>query len=78
MEQSDLDLLQTVPPYHIQAVVKARHVQSSLKQEGVSASGTLSAINTPNMLEIAQALFNPSSIHAALSDLNGLEKIILR
>jgi len=78
MEQSDLDLLQTVPPYHMQAVVKARHVQSFLQQEGVSASGTLSATNAPNMLEIAQVLFNPSSIRAALSDLNGLEKIILR
>jgi hypothetical protein len=77
MEQSDLDLLQTVPPYHLQAVVKARQAQSSSQQNGGSASGTLSSANSTNIIEIAQALFDPPSIRTALGDLNGLERIIL-
>ncbi len=81
MEQSDLDLLQTVPPYHLQAVVKARHVQLSPKvQSSASSSETPSSAspNSLNTIEIAQSLFEPTSIQEALASLNDLEKIILR
>jgi hypothetical protein len=84
MEQSDPDvgLLQTVPLYHVQAMVKVRHVPLSLKtQNSVSpsnalASSSLSA-STSNE-EIARYLFDPASIRQALTELGELEKLILR
>jgi hypothetical protein len=81
MEQSDLDLLQTVPPYHLQVVAKARHVQPLPKTPGgSSSSGTPSTIssNPLNTIEIAQSIFDAASIQEALPALNEIEKIILR
>ena len=80
MEQSDLDLLQTMPPYHLQAVIKARHVQSppKVQSSGSSSETPSSASSSPlNTIEIAQSLFDPISIQEALGSLNDLEKIIL-
>ena len=81
MEQSDLDLLQTVPPYHLQAVVKARHIQPFPKVQNSDSSSSTpspSPSNSLNTIEIAQSLFDPTSIQEALVSLNDLEKIILR
>jgi Helicase conserved C-terminal domain len=81
MEQSDIDLLQTVPPYHLQVVAKARHVQPLSKTPGnASSSGTPSAISSGslNTIEIAQSIFDSVSIQEALVSLNDIEKIILR
>ena len=81
MEQSDLDLLQTVPPYHLQAVVKARHVQLSPKTR---SSGSLPdtpsspSSNSLNVIEIAQSIFDPTSIQEALASLSDIEKVIVR
>src|SRR6184192_3521335 len=63
MEQSDIELLQTVPPYHLQALVKLRRMPSS-----PSAA----------LPEIAKYLFAPAAIIAAIKSLNDTEVTILR
>ncbi|HEY7419491.1 MAG TPA: hypothetical protein VH593_30195 [Ktedonobacteraceae bacterium] len=74
MEQSDLDLLQAVPPYHVQSIVKARHVSSTKKaSKSESLSGTTVALD-----EIASALFTPTSIHETLATLDDPEARLLR
>jgi len=81
MEQSDLDLLQLVPPYHLQAVIKARHVLMATKtQSNEPLPGASASSSSPSSLsntEIAQRLFDPSSIRLAISDLGEIERLIL-
>lgn len=72
MEQSDLYLLQNAPPYHVQAVVKARRLPYAFK--GASLSNELS----PEALtEIAQYLFDPAACREVIRGLSELEKVIL-
>ncbi len=81
MEQSDLDLLQTVPHYHLQAVVKARRIQpaSNTPNSSSSSSTPSPASSTPTtIMEIAQLLFDPTSLEKTLVDLNEIEKMVLR
>jgi len=73
MEQSDLYLLQNVPPYHLQALVKARRLPYSFKGQKNSALPDSSAITT----EIAQDLFDPILCRDVLRGLGKLEKSIL-
>ena len=73
MEQSDLYLLQTAPPYHLQALVKARRLPNSFKGQGGNALTEPSLIIT----EIAQHLFDPSSCRDTLRSLNEVEKSTL-
>ena len=83
MDQNDLDLLQTVPPYHLQTVAKTRHVPLSalalntLSDAGPS-SGVLASSSPTLVLEVAQYLLNTSSIREVLQDLDELETAILR
>lgn len=72
--QGDLDLLQTVPPYHLQSLAKLRRMPSSPKGQGASTSALSSTATVP---EIAQYLFNPSTIYEALRGLNDTEALIL-
>ena len=67
MEASDLYLLQNVPPYHLQAVAKARHLPQAQK----------SSLDTVNPAEIGEALFDPDACRAAIRDLGELETRIL-
>jgi hypothetical protein len=74
MEQSDLDLLQTIPAYHLQSLIKARRLPLSSKDLGLS-----SAIASPSAIaEIAQHLFLPSSIQEAIRGLSDVELLLLR
>ena len=74
MEQSDLYLLQNVPPYHLQALVKTRRLSFPLKgQQGESSTDPAST--TP---EVAQHIFEPMAIREALQGLNEIEAVILR
>lgn len=81
MEQSDLELLRTIPTYHLQSVIKARRVPVSLRIQageqtsGASLSSDSSSVNT---LEIAQHLLAPSSLAATLQSLEELDTAILR
>jgi Helicase conserved C-terminal domain len=74
MEQSDLYLLQTVPPYHLQALVKARHLAYSFKGQNINAPSDPARTTA----EIAQLLFNPGSCRDAIGSLNEMEQLILR
>jgi hypothetical protein len=73
MEQSDLYLLQNVPPYHLQALVKTRRLSFPLKGQN-SESNT----DPASIPEIAQHLFEPITIREALQSLNEEEALILR
>ncbi len=70
MEQSDIDLLYTVPPYHLQALAKLR------RPKGQSANIPLlsPSITIP---EIAEHLFHLSTINEAIRSLNDTESLIL-
>jgi hypothetical protein len=73
MNVRDLYLLQNVPPYHLQALVKARRLPYSFKGQKSSALPDSSATTT----EIAQHLFDPISCRDALRGLGEMEKSIL-
>ncbi len=85
MEQHDLDLLHTVPSYHLQSLVKLRRVPLAPKGQNVAISTTsvtptnaASSASTITIPEIAQHLFNPSTIKEAIGSLNDTEGLILR
>ena len=75
MEQSDLDLLQTVPSYHLQSLAKARRLPLSAKGQNSSPSPLSSS---PTLVEVGQHLFNPAVISEAMLSLNDTEGLILR
>jgi hypothetical protein len=75
MEQSDLSLLQTVPPYHLQALVKARRLPYSFKGQQINKLPDPSSMT---ITDIAQFLFDPPSCSDALRGLAEMEKSVLR
>ena len=77
MEQSDLDLLHTVPPYHLQSLVKLRHMPIASKgQDSVTPAKT--SVSTTTIPDIARYLFEHASIHEAIRGLHETEGLILR
>ncbi|HET8846568.1 MAG TPA: helicase-associated domain-containing protein [Ktedonobacteraceae bacterium] len=74
MEQGDLYLLQTVPPYHLQAIVKAR---SSLQNVIRKSDGLTDAALT-KLPEMADLLFDRSTCRELLRTLNNPETSVLR
>jgi hypothetical protein len=70
MEQSDIDLLYTVPPYHLQSLAKLR------RPKGQSGNTPLLSSSSP-IPEIAEYLFHPSTINEAMRSLNDTESLIL-
>ncbi len=74
MEQSDLSLLQTVPPYHLQALVKTRRLPYSLKGLHIN---DLPDPSSMTITDIAQFLFDPPSCSDALRGLSEMERSIL-
>jgi hypothetical protein len=74
MDQNDLLLLQNVPPYHLQAIVKARRLPVSLQGQNINKPPDLSSMTVP---EIAQYLFDPTSCSDTLSGLTEMERSIL-
>jgi hypothetical protein len=75
MEQSDFDLLLTAPPYHLQTLLKARHIDIEQDESRTDPSSSSAPEITP---EIAQSLFDPAAIDEALRDLDQVERAILR
>ena len=83
MDQNDLDLLQTVPPYYLQTVAKMRHMPLSSSalnalSGAASSSNALTSSSPTLVLEVAQYLLNTTSIREVLQDLGELETLILR
>ncbi|GHO87942.1 helicase-associated domain-containing protein [Dictyobacter formicarum] len=77
MDQNDLELLQTVPLYHLQAVLKARQIAAA--PHVFSAPSDLSATaSTPVVLEVAHYLLDATSLGDLLQELNELEILLLR
>src|SRR6266480_2790125 len=74
MNQNDLLLLQTAPPYHLQAIVKARRLPVSVKGQHVNKPNDPASMT---ITEIAQYLFDPTSCIDTLSGLAEMEKSIL-
>lgn len=71
MDQSDVYLLQHVPPYHVQAILRARHVTDLLK-------GQISTELSPaRVAELAEYLFDPLTCREVIEGLNEVEKLIL-
>jgi XPB/Ssl2-like helicase family protein len=70
MEQSDIDLLYTVPPYHLQALAKL------LRPRGQSSNIPPPSAST-SVPEIVEHLFHPSTINEAIRSLNDTERLIL-
>lgn len=71
MERSDLYLLQLVPPYHLQALLKTRHMRS----QPAEPPPDLSSLELP---AIAEFLFDPAACREVIRDLGETESIILR
>jgi len=79
MEQGDFDLLQTLPPYHLQAVIKARGI-SVASQTLYTASSPDTAANPPSasLTDVAHALFAEDALREVLANLGELEMSIMR
>ncbi len=75
MNQNDLSLLQAVPPYHLQAIIKARRLPVAVHGQNINKQIDPSSMT---IREIAQYLFDPTSCIEALSGLTEMEKSILR
>ena len=75
MNQNDLTLLQTVPPYHLQAIVKTRRLPVSVPGQAINKQFDPSSMP---MLEFAQYMFDEASCDDALSSLTVMEKAILQ
>jgi hypothetical protein len=81
MDQNDLELLQIVPWYHLQAVIKSRHISPSVLNlnEGLLAGSGMFASYPPGALEeLARSLFNPDALNEIVTHLEGLPALILR
>src|SRR5205809_7556202 len=76
MEQIDLDLLHTVPPYHLQSLVKLRHMPIASKGQN-SATPAKTSVSAATIPDIARYLFEPASIHESVRSLNYIEGLIL-
>ncbi len=74
MEQSDLELLQTAPSYHLQTLIKTRRLPVAAQELDMSSTVLASAASTA----IGEHLFAPEAIADALSDASELEQRILR
>jgi hypothetical protein len=86
MEQSDLDLLLAVPPYHLQSLVKLRRLPVTSRGQNTGVSGASGASGasattspaTTTIPEIAQHLFEAAPISEAIRSLNESERLVLR
>lgn len=63
MQQIDIELLHTVPPYHLQSLVKLRRMPSS---------------SVPTVTDVAQYLFEATTVTEAIRSLSDTETAILR
>ena len=81
MDQSDLELLQIAPSYHLQAVLKSRHIPLSvlnLNDAVLLGSGMFTSYPPDALQELARALFNPDALNEVLMKLGDLPTLILR
>jgi Helicase conserved C-terminal domain len=79
IEQIDKDILQTAPSYHLQAVIKARQIPMGMKLQniGPATNSAAMAALSQSVAELAEYLFAPDAIVAALGELGTLERLML-
>lgn len=80
MDQSDLDLLQIAPSYHLQAVIKSRHIPLSalnLNEGSLLGVGVFS-YPLAVLQELARPLFDPDALKEILTNLEQVPALILR
>src|SRR5512135_999995 len=75
MNQNDLSLLQSVPLYHLQAIVKARRLPVSV--HGQASNKQFDPSSMP-VTQLAHYMFDQASCIDALSSLTAMEKSILQ
>jgi hypothetical protein len=79
MEQIDLDLLQTLPPYHLQAVIKTRDISVAGKVQSTAApSDNVANLSPAALTSVAYALFAEDALRDVLTNLSELEMSIIR
>jgi hypothetical protein len=78
MDQSDLDLLQMVPAYHLQSVLKARHLSLAPLSLGGPVGNPASSLPPAVLQDLAQDLFAPTALAAVITQLDELDALILR
>jgi hypothetical protein len=80
MDQNDLELLQTVPLYHLQLIAKARRLPQSSRifSTGAAPMELSTTASTPVLLEVAHYVLNTDSMSEMLQDLSELEILLLR
>jgi Helicase conserved C-terminal domain len=72
MEQSDLYLLQHVPPYHLQALGRARHIPMPAAAQGAAGMGESS------LTELGEQLFDPAACREVIRGLEQADLAILQ
>jgi hypothetical protein len=72
MEQSDLDLLMTVPLHHLQTLMRTHHIVLPPGQRSETALTSPTTIK-----EIALSLFDESALRASISELERADMLIL-
>jgi hypothetical protein len=72
MEQSDLYLLQHVPPYHLQAISKARQIALPVSTPGAASIGDSA------LAELGEQLFDPAACREIVRGLDATDLTILR
>ena len=75
MNPGDLSLLQNAPPYHVQAIVKARRLPISVQGQHIHEHIDPASMTST---EIAQLLFDRASCIDALNSLTEMEQSILQ
>ena len=75
MEQSDLHLLQTIPPYHLQAIVKTRLAAQSASGKSMEGTPDVASLD---LEEVAAYLFDAQSCREVLRALDDAESCVLR
>lgn len=75
MEQGDLLLLQTVPQYHLQAIMKSRLAAQFPASKGIEGAPDT---ESENLEEIAELLFEPGTCRDVLLTLGEAETCVLR
>ncbi len=81
MDQSDLDLLQTLPVHHLESVIRARRLPLSLlllDKEALAGNDIPACLSPEKLLELANQLFNSTSMTTVLQELGEFETVILR
>src|SRR5438045_2633575 len=82
MEQRDIELLQTVPSYHLQVLAKTRgieHLETSFSENHSDVSlSSRSSSPTLDPADLARSLFDAAALKELMSRLDEMDVMVLR